>query len=68
VAAVAYNRASDADEAVADALGAPVVAVPETDVVGETLPTGRPVRTLAPAATAAEQFELLAARVQSCRS
>ena len=68
VAAVAYNRASDADEAVADALGAPVVAVPETDVVGETLPTGRPVRTLAPSATAAEQFELLAARVQSCRS
>ena len=66
--AVAYNRADEADDAVADAFGALVVAVPETDAVAATLSTGQPVRAVAPEGAAVEQFETIAARVQSCRS
>lgn len=66
LAAVAYNRASDASEAVADALGAPVVAVPEAGPVGAAVETGRPARALAPESTAAARFGALAERVRRC--
>jgi len=68
LAAVAYNRSNEAEESVADALGAPVVAVPTSDAVAATLSTGTPVRAVAPEGAAAAQFEALADRVQSCRS
>ncbi|MFC3477649.1 MinD/ParA family ATP-binding protein [Halobacterium litoreum] len=68
LAAVVFNRASDAADAVADALGAPVVSVPESEALAATLETGRPVREAAPETAAAEQVARLAGRVQSCKS
>jgi septum site-determining protein MinD len=68
LAAVAYNRAGEPDESVADALGAPVVAVPEDDEVERALASGLPVRALVGESVAASRFGALADRVQSCRA
>ncbi|MFB6072110.1 MAG: MinD/ParA family protein [Halobacterium sp.] len=66
LAAVAYNRAGAASEEVADALGAPVVAVPETAAVAATLETGTPVGESAPESVPAGRFAALADRVRAC--
>jgi septum site-determining protein MinD len=66
--AVAYNRAETAPEQVANALGAPVVAVPEGATVSQSLSSGSPVRSVDEESAAVEAFAALAARVQSCRS
>jgi septum site-determining protein MinD len=66
LAGVAYNRAGERDESVADALGAPVVAVPEEAPVERALASGLPVRAVAEESVAASRFASLAARVQSC--
>ena len=65
--AVAYNRASEASERVAETLGAPVVAVPRDERVGAALASGRPVRVVAPESEAASGFAALAERVRVCR-
>ena len=54
--------------AVEEALGAPVVTVPESQSLARAQRHGRPVRSLADDSTAAEQFEHLAAAVYSCKS
>ena len=66
---VVLNRSSTTDtDYVADALGAPVLTIPDADAVARAQRTGRPVGTLHPDCTATEQFERLAAAVQSVRS
>jgi septum site-determining protein MinD len=66
--AVAYNRAEAASVQVANALGAPVVAVPDATAVSQSLSSGKPVRAVDEESAAVEAFASLAARVQSCRS
>ena len=66
LAAVAYNRASEASEAVADALGAPVVAVPRDDCVAASFETGRPVSAVAPESVAVARYDALAEQVRRC--
>ncbi len=68
LAAVAYNRAESGGDRVADALGAPAVAVPESGPVERALSAGLPVRAVAAESTAAGRFAELGALVQSCRS
>ncbi len=66
---VVLNRAPEMETAsIADALGAPVLRLPESESVARAQRTGQPVATQAPASTAAEQFERLAAAVHSVRS
>jgi septum site-determining protein MinD len=67
LAAVAYNRASEATERVADTLGAPVVAVPADERIPSALSSGRPVSAVAPESTASERFGALARRVRTCK-
>ena len=66
LAAVAYNRAAEGGEQVADALGAPAVAVPEAGVVERATAAGLPVRAVAEESAAAERFADLGSLVQSC--
>jgi septum site-determining protein MinD len=66
LAAVAYNRATDASDDVANALGAPVVAVPDAACAAAAVETGRPAGALAPASTAADRFATLADHVRRC--
>jgi len=66
LAAVAYNRASDAREEVAAALGAPVVAVPSEDAVATAMAAGKPVAAVEDGA-AATRFAALAERVRETR-
>ena len=66
LAAVAYNRARETSERVADTLGAPAVAVPRDDRVRSALSSGRPVRAVAPQSRAASAFASLAERVRVC--
>jgi septum site-determining protein MinD len=68
LAAVAYNRAESGGGKVADALGAPTVAVPESGAVERALAAGLPVRAVAEESTAAGRFAELGALVQSCSS
>jgi len=68
LAAVAYNRADSGGDRVADALGAPAVAVPESAVVERSLAAGLPVRAVAEESTAAGRFAALGSLVQSCSS
>lgn len=68
LAAVAYNRSSDAPDQVANALGAPVVAVPYEAALARALSSGQPLRAVDAENDAVAQFGTLAARVQSCRS
>jgi len=68
LAAVAYNRADSGSERVADALGAPTVAVPDVEAVERALAAGLPVRAVAAESTAAARFAALGALVQSCSS
>ena len=68
LAAVAYNRAESGGERVADALGAPAVAVPESEPVERALTAGLPVRAVAEESTASERFAALGSLVQSCSS
>jgi septum site-determining protein MinD len=66
---VVLNRASQMDtDAIADALGAPVLRVPESAPLARAQRAGQPVTRRAPAATATEQFAELAAAVHSARS
>jgi len=58
---------NDADR-VADALGAPAVAVPESGAVGRALSAGLPVRAVAAESAAAARFAALGGLVQSSRS
>nr|WP_231737033.1 hypothetical protein [Halobacterium sp. CBA1126] len=67
LAAVAYNRAPEASEAVANALGAPVVAVPDADSVAAAMTAGRPVAAVDGEAEAVERFGALAERVRAAR-
>jgi len=63
------NRAPAMDtDAVADALGAPVLRLPESEPLAQAQRAGHPVSVQAPQSTAAEQFERLAAAVHSVRS
>jgi septum site-determining protein MinD len=55
-------------ERVRDALGAPVVAVPEDDRVAAALASGHPVRSVAPESAARERFQALASTVASFSS
>ncbi|GAA0261682.1 MinD/ParA family ATP-binding protein [Halobacterium noricense] len=64
LAAVAYNRASSASEEVANALGAPVVAVPDDDSVAAAMDAGQPVAAIDEEAAAATGFGTLAERVR----
>jgi septum site-determining protein MinD len=66
LAAVAYNRASEASDEVADTLGAPVVAVPRANCVAAAVETGRPAAVVAPDSVAAARYESLAERVRRC--
>lgn len=68
LAAVAYNRAESGGDRVADALGAPAVAVPEAGAVERAVAAGLPVRAVAEESTAAERFAELGSLVQSCSS
>ncbi|MFB6120022.1 MAG: P-loop NTPase [Halobacteriaceae archaeon] len=65
---VVLNRVSGEapTEQVAEAFGAPVVAVPESNAVAEA--SGVPVTATAPSSTAATRFRELADAVQFCRS
>jgi septum site-determining protein MinD len=66
---VVCNRAETVDTGrIADALGAPVTCVPESTPLARAQRTGRPVRSVAPAASATRRFERLADRVQSALS
>jgi len=67
LAAAAYNRAEEAGDEVANALGAPVVAVPEAERVAAATETGQPVGAIAERSTAAERFGALAERVRELR-
>ncbi len=64
LAAVAYNRASDASDEVANALGAPVVAIPEDGAVGAAMDAGRPVAAVGEEAKATAGFRELAEQVR----
>jgi septum site-determining protein MinD len=66
---VVLNRTtrSDTDD-IADALGAPVLTVPESDTLACAQRAGHPVRTVQPDCPAAAQFEKLADAVHSTRS
>ncbi|WP_255194874.1 AAA family ATPase [Halorarius litoreus] len=65
LARVVVNRSDGQEtEAVRDALGAPVVEIPNAAHVSRAMAHGQPVAALAPDATAAERFEELAAGVQ----
>jgi len=66
---VVLNRAPAMDtDAIADALGAPVLRLPESASVARAHRVGQPVAAQAPDSTAAEQFERLAAAIHSVRS
>ncbi|WP_226011363.1 MinD/ParA family ATP-binding protein [Halomicrobium salinisoli] len=70
LARVVLNRAG-ADpprETVADRLGAPVVAVPDSDAVASAQAAGRPLAVTAPSSRVRDRFEKLAAAVQSANS
>ncbi|WP_336035991.1 AAA family ATPase [Halobacterium yunchengense] len=66
LAAVAYNRADEGSDAVRDALGAPVVAVPHGEPAAAAVASGRPACALAPDSTVAARYGALAARVRDC--
>jgi len=66
LAAVAYNRASEASDDVADALGAPVVAVPDAACAAAAVETGRPAAAVTPDSTPATRFAVLADHVRRC--
>ncbi len=66
---VVLNRTTMTDtDAIADALGAPVLALPESAPLARAQRTGHPVRTVCPDCPAAAQFETLADAVHSVRS
>jgi septum site-determining protein MinD len=65
LARVVLNRAgSAATRPVADALGAPVTTVPESDALARAQRAGQPVAAVAPESRATEQFRALAAAVR----
>ena len=67
---VVVNRAGPEPptDRVAGLLGAPVVAIPNSEAVERAQSAGRPVRSVAPDATVQERFASLACAVQSCRA
>nr|WP_272931503.1 AAA family ATPase [Halobacterium noricense] len=65
LAAVAYNRADSAGEEVANALGAPVVAVPDEESVAAAMDAGLPVAAADGEAAAVTRFAALAERVRA---
>jgi septum site-determining protein MinD len=66
---VVLNRTPVMDtDAIADALGAPVLRLPESAPLANAQRAGRPVVTQTPRSTAAERFEVLAEAVHSVRS
>jgi septum site-determining protein MinD len=66
---VVLNRSTAGDtDGVADALGAPVVAVPESTALARSQRAGRPVVETDPDCPAAGRFERLAEAVHSARS
>jgi len=67
---VVLNRADPdpATESVADRFGAPVVSVPDSDVLATAQRHGHPVERTAPDSPAASAFEALAAGVYFCSS
>ncbi|NIB98013.1 AAA family ATPase [Halobacterium sp. R2-5] len=67
LAAAAYNRADSAGDEVANALGAPVVAIPAADAVTAAVEAGQPVAAVAGESAAAARFENLAQRVRETR-
>jgi septum site-determining protein MinD len=65
LAGVVLNRADDVvTRPVADALGAPVTTVPESDTLARAQRAGQPVRAVAPDSRAATQFRSLAAALR----
>jgi septum site-determining protein MinD len=65
VARVVLNRADAATDAVADAFGAPAVAVPESEAVAAATARGHPVVDAAPKSRAAHRLRTLADDVRS---
>ena len=71
LARVVVNRVAGGDEppaGVREAFGAPVVAVPESELVARAMAHAQPVAALAPGTVAAERFSDLAAGVQRSTS
>lgn len=66
---VVLNRTSSTDtDGIADALGAPVVTLPESDALARAQRAGQPVSAVRPDCRAAGRFERLADAVHSARS
>lgn len=67
---IVLNRASQdvETEPVRQALGAPVVHVPDDPNLGRAQHSGLPLRALTPDAVAVEAFDRIAACIQSCKS
>jgi len=66
VTCVALNRAPDDSHHVERILGAPTVAIPDSDAVRRATRAGFPVRSVAPGDAATTGFAALADTVQSC--
>lgn len=65
---VVVNRADDPSAAIADALGAPLVAVPDSPTLARAQRNGTPVRLVDPACPARKRLAALASAVQSAVS